>query len=115
MTLAMKVHSRFGPGLLESAYRECLAFELRRAGHEVETEKSLPIIYEEVRLDHGYRVDLLIDKKLVVELKSVESITDVHLAQVMTYLKVGDYKLGLLLNFKVSHLREGIKRIVNNL
>lgn len=115
ITLAMKVHTRFGPGLLESAYRECLAYELRKAGHQVETEKSLPLIYEEVRLDHGYRIDLLLDRKLVVELKSVDAITDVHLAQVMTYLKVGDYRLALLINFKVAHLRDGIKRIANKL
>jgi len=115
ITLAMKVHSRFGPGLLESAYRECLAYELRKAGHKIEIEKSLPLIYESVRLNHGYRMDLLLDEKLVVELKSVEFITDVHLAQVMTYLKVGDYRLGLLINFKVAHLKDGIKRVVNKL
>jgi GxxExxY protein len=112
---AIKVHSRFGPGLLESAYRECLAYELKKAGHHVENEKSLPLIYEEIRLNHGYRIDLLLENKLVIELKSVEAVTDVHLAQVMTYLKVGDYRLGLLINFRVSHLKDGIKRIANNL
>jgi len=115
IALALKVHSRFGPGLLESAYRECLAYELRRAGHNVETEKSLPLIYEEVRLNHGYRIDLLLDQKLVIELKSVDTVMDVHFAQVMTYLKVGDYRLGLLINFKVAHLRDGIRRIANKL
>ncbi|MEJ0030337.1 MAG: GxxExxY protein [Bacteroidota bacterium] len=112
---AMKVHSRFGPGLLESAYRECLAYELRKAGHSVATEKGLPLIYDEVRLNQGYRLDLLIDDKLVVELKSVEAFSEVHFAQVMTYLKLGDYKLGLLLNFKVAHLKDGIRRVVNRL
>jgi GxxExxY protein len=113
--LAMKVHSRLGPGLLESAYRECLAYKLRKNGFEVESEKSLPLVYEEIRLNHGYRIDLLVDNRLVLELKSVENFTDVHFAQLMTYLKVGNYKLGLLLNFNVSHLRHGIRRVVNNL
>ncbi|MEI9918345.1 MAG: GxxExxY protein [Bacteroidota bacterium] len=113
--LAMKVHSRFGPGLLESAYRECLAYELRKHGYRVDVEKSLPLIYEDVRLDHGYRIDLLVNERLVLELKSVEAFTPVHFAQVMTYLKVGNYRLGLLINFKVAHLRDGIRRVVNNL
>jgi GxxExxY protein len=112
---ALKVHSRFGPGLLESAYRECLAYELQKAGHRVEREKRMPLIYEDVKLDHGYRIDLLVDEKLVIELKNVEAFTDVHFAQVMTYLRVGDYRLGLLLNFKVAHLRDGIRRIANKL
>lgn len=113
--LAMKVHSRFGPGLLESAYRECLAYELRRSGYKVEVEKSLPLVYEEVRLNHGYRIDLLVNDRLVVEIKSVDALLDVHFAQVMTYLKVGNYRLGLLLNFKVAHLKSGIRRVANNL
>jgi GxxExxY protein len=113
--LAMKIHSRFGPGLLESAYRECLAYELRKAGYRVESEKSLPLVYEEVRISQGYRIDLLVNDKLVIELKSVDALLDVHFAQVMTYLRVGDYRLGLLINFKVAHLRDGIKRVANNL
>jgi GxxExxY protein len=113
--LAMKVHSRFGPGLLESAYRECLAYELRKHNYTVEVEKSLPLVYEELRLEHGYRIDLLVNEKLVLELKCVEVFTPVHFAQVMTYLKVGDYRLGLLINFKVAHLRDGIRRVVNGL
>lgn len=112
---AMKIHSKFGPGLLESAYRECLAYELKKAGCKVEMEKFLPIIYEDIRLDRAYRMDLVIDEKLVVELKSVDAFADVHSAQVMTYLKLGDYRLGLILNFKVAHLRDGIKRVVNKL
>ena len=113
--LAMKVHSRFGPGLLESAYRECLAYELRKAGYTVETEKSLPLIYEEIRLEHGYRMDLLVNSILVVEIKTVDQLIDVHFAQVKTYLAVGEYKLGLILNFKVAHLRDGIRRVANKL
>jgi GxxExxY protein len=112
---AMKIHTRFGPGLLESAYRECLAYELRKAGYGVEAEKSLPLVYEEVRLNHGYRMDLLIDGKLVIEIKTADMLLDVHFAQLMTYLKIGDYRLGLLLNFKVAHLRDGIKRVANGI
>ncbi|HEX8060962.1 MAG TPA: GxxExxY protein [Cyclobacteriaceae bacterium] len=113
--LAMKVHSRLRPGLLESAYRECLAYELRKKGFGVETEKSLPLVYDDIKLNHGYRIDVLIDNCLVLELKTVEHFIDVHFAQMMTYLKVGNYKLGLLLNFNVSHLRDGIRRVVNGL
>jgi len=112
---AMKIHTRFGPGLLESAYRECLAYELRKTGYSVEIEKSLPLIYEEIRLNHGYRMDLLINNKLVIEIKCADMLLDVHFAQLMTYLKVGDYRLGLLLNFKVAHLRDGIKRVANGI
>lgn len=112
---AMKIHSQFGPGLLESAYRECLAYELRKAGLKVQTEKAIPLIYDEMNLSRGYRLDILVEDRLVVELKTVEEFTDVHFAQVMTYLKLGDYRLGLLINFNVAHLREGIKRIANNL
>lgn len=111
----MKVHSRLGPGLLESAYRECLAYELRKNGYSVEVEKALPLVYDDIRLNHGYRIDLLVNNCLVLELKTVENFTDVHFAQIMTYLKVGNYKLGLLLNFNVSHLRHGIRRVVNGL
>jgi GxxExxY protein len=113
--LAMKVHSKLGPGLLESAYRECLAYELRKSNLDVAVEKGLPLVYEEIKLNHGYRIDLLVNDKLVIEIKSVDVLMDVHFAQVMTYLKVGDYRLGLLLNFKVAHLRYGIKRVVNDL
>ena len=112
---AMKVHTRFGPGLLESAYRECLAYELRKAGYVVDVEKSLPLIYEEVRMNQGYRLDILINDKLVIEIKSVDALLDVHFAQLMTYLKLGDFRLGLLLNFNVAHLKDGIKRVVNGL
>lgn len=114
INLAMKVHSRFGPGLLESAYRECLAYELRKGGYTVEVEKSMPLIYEEVKLNQGYRMDIVVNGQLVIEIKSVDTLLNVHFAQIMTYLKLGDYRLGLLLNFNVAHLRDGIKRVVND-
>jgi len=110
---AINVHKQLGPGLLESAYQECLYYELIEAGLKVEKEKPMPIVYKDVKLDHGYRIDLLIEDKVVVELKTVEFLTDVHTAQVLTYLRLGDYKLGLLLNFHVSVLKNGIKRLIN--
>jgi len=110
---AIEVHRKLGPGLLESAYKECLYFELVSKGLLVEKEKPMPIIYKEVKLDHGYRIDLLIENKVIVETKTVESFNDVHTAQVITYLKLGNYKLGLLLNFHVLVMKNGIKRIAN--
>jgi GxxExxY protein len=110
---AIEVHRNLGPGLLESAYQECLLFELKNAGLMVEKEKPMPIIYKDVVLDHGYRIDLLVENKLVVEIKTVEELCDVHTAQVLTYLKLGDYKLGLLINFNVALLKNGIKRLIN--
>ena len=112
---AIEVHKALGPGLLESAYQECLYYELVESGLKVEKEKPMPIIYKEVKLDHGYRIDLLVEDKVVVETKTVDAILDVHEAQVLTYLKLGDYKLGLLLNFNVPLLKNGIRRYVNNL
>ena len=109
---AIEVHKQLGPGLLESAYQECLFYELKQAGLEVQKEKPMPIVYKEVKLDHGYRIDLLVENKVVVEIKSVEELNDVHTAQVLTYLKLGNYKLGLILNFHVSVLKDGIKRII---
>ncbi len=111
--LAIEVHRALGPGLLESAYRECLYYDLVQSGLYVEKEKPMPIVYKDVKLDHGYRIDLLVENKLVVELKTVEFFTDVHTAQVLTYLRLGNYKLGLLINFHVALLKEGIKRIIN--
>lgn len=110
---AIEVHKRLGPGLLESAYKECLYFELATKGLYVEKEKPMPIIYKEIKLDHGYRMDLLVENKVVIEIKTVECFNDIHTAQVITYLKLGNYKLGLLLNFHVLSLKNGIKRIVN--
>jgi GxxExxY protein len=110
---AIEVHRTLGPGLLESAYQECLHYELIQRGVDVVKEHPLPIVYKEIKLDHGYRIDLLVNNKIVVEIKTVDSFTDVHFAQVLTYLKLGNYKLGLLINFNVSMLKKGIKRFVN--
>ena len=112
---AIEVHKLLGPGLLESAYEECLYYELRQAGLKVEKQKPLPVIYKEVRLEAGYRIDLLVESKVVIEIKSVEVLNDVHTAQVLTYLKLSECKLGLLINFNSARLASGIKRLVNNL
>jgi GxxExxY protein len=113
--LAMDIHSNFGPGLLESAYRECLYYDIRESGLTVIKELPLPIIYKDVHLDHGYRIDLLVENRVVIELKTVDLLQDVHFAQVLTYLKLGHYKLGLLINFNVSSLKDGVRRVVNGL
>jgi GxxExxY protein len=110
---AMKVHTILGPGLLESAYHECLFYELQKAGLKVEKEKPLPIIYDGVKLDCGYRLDLFVEDQVIVELKSIESFKDIHLAQTLTYLKLADRRLGLMINFNVELLKYGIKRVVN--
>ena len=110
---AIEVHRQLGPGLLESAYQECLLYKLKSAGLRVRKEKPMPIVYKEVKLDHGYRIDILVEEKVVIEIKTVENLTDVHFAQVLTYLKLGNYKIGLLLNFHVSMLKNGIRRIIN--
>jgi len=107
-----KVHTALGPGLLESAYRECLAYELTKAGLKVEKEKPIPLIYEEVKLECGYRIDLLVESKVVIELKVVEAFNDVHIAQTLTYMRLADCKLGLLLNFYTKSLKNGIKRLI---
>lgn len=108
----IKVHRTLGPGLLESAYKECLFYELSKAGFFVEKEKAMPLVYESVKLDCGYRLDLLVENKLVLELKSVEVLNDVHLAQTLTYLRLGGFRLGLLMNFNVAQLKTGIKRVI---
>lgn len=113
--LAIEVHSALGPGLLESAYKECLYYKAGQSGLWVEKEKPMPLIFEAVKLDCGYRIDLLIENKLVIEIKSVDGLSDIHLAQTLTYLKLGNYKLGLLINFNVLKLKDGIKRVVNGL
>jgi GxxExxY protein len=112
---AMKVHTELGPGLLENAYEECLYYELKEIGLKVEKQRALPLVYKEVKLDAGYRLDLLVENKVVIEIKAIEAFTDVHTAQVITYLKLSGCKLGLLINFNVKSLKEGIKRLVNNL
>jgi len=109
---AIEVHKALGPGLLESAYQECLFYELKALGYSVKKEVSLPIIYKDIRLDHGYRIDLLVEN-IVVEIKTVEQFTDVHSAQILTYMKLGDYPLRLLLNFNTKLLKNGIKRFIN--
>lgn len=112
---AFTVHTELGPGLLESAYEECLFYELQQNGLYVEKQKSLPLIYKEVKLEAGYRLDLIVNNKVIVEIKAVESLNDIHLAQVITYLKLSGCKLGLLLNFNVKSLKQGIKRVVNQM
>lgn len=112
---ALKVHRALGPGLLESSYEECLFYEIGKRNLKVEKQKALPLIYEEVKLKVGYRIDLIVEDKVIIELKSVQMISDVHLAQVLTYLKLSECKLGLLINFNVAFIKHGIKRVVNNL
>lgn len=109
---SFKVHSELGSGLLESVYEECLAFELKERGHLVERQKPLKVVYRGLEMDAGYRVDLLVDRKIIVELKSVEALNDLHLAQILTYLKLASLKLGLLVNFNVKHLKDGIRRVI---
>ena len=111
---AMRVHSALGPGLLESVYETCLKHELAKAGLRVESQIWLPVLYDGIRMESGYKIDLLVEGVVVVELKVVEQLLAVHKAQVLSYLKLGNYPVGLLLNFNVVHLREGIKRLVNN-
>ena len=110
---SIEIHKQLGPGLLESAYRECLFYELKNNGFDVKREITMPIVYKEIKLDYGYRMDLLVENKVVVELKTVDFIMDVHKAQLLTYLKLGNYKLGLLINFNETLLKDGIKRIIN--
>ncbi|MFY7964656.1 MAG: GxxExxY protein [Chitinophagaceae bacterium] len=109
---AIEVHKALGPGLLENAFEECLFYKIKKEGLFVEKQKALPLFFEEVKMDVGYRIDLLVENKLIIELKSVEAFTDVHLAQVLTYLKLSKLRLGLLMNFNVHRLTDGIKRIV---
>lgn len=109
---SFRIHSALGPGLLESAYLECLYYELRQSGLIVEKQKSLPLVYKEVKLDAGYRIDLFVEGCVVVETKSVEALCDIHLAQIITYLRLSGCRLGLLVNFNVIHLKDGIKRVI---
>jgi GxxExxY protein len=109
---SFKVHTKLGPGLLESAYQECLFYEIYCSGLNVEKQKRMPLVYDEVELDTGYRIDLLVENCVVVEIKSVEALCDIHMAQILTYLKLSGCKLGLLANFNVVHFRDGIKRVI---
>jgi len=113
--LGMKVHKSLGPGLLESVYEECLFYELEKYGLSVEKQKALPLIYDEIKLDAGYRVDLFVEKKLIIEIKSVEALNELHFAQLLTYLKLSNCKLGLLINFNTVLFKNGVRRVVNNL
>ena len=112
---AYEVHKTLGPGLLESAYEACLMYELSKLELTVESQKPLPVEYKNIKLDAGYRLDLLVENKVIVEIKCVEKLTDVHLAQILTYLKLSKCKLGLLINFNTKLIKNGIKRVVNNL
>ncbi len=111
---AIEVHRRLGPGLLESAYEACLAYELMQAGMKVERQKPLPMLYKEVKLDCGYRMDLIVDDEIVVEIKAVENLIPIHEAQLLSYLRLANKRAGLLINFHVRLLRNGVKRIVND-
>ncbi len=110
---AINVHKALGPGLLESAYQECLYYELKKRGLKVNKEVSMPLVYDNVNLDCGYRIDLFIENEIIVELKSVDQLNDIHLAQILTYLKLADKRTGLLINFNVTQLIHGVKRVVN--
>ncbi len=110
---AIKVHREIGPGLLESAYQACLFYELQQLGLKVEKEVPLPLIYQEVKMECGYRVDLLVENKIIVELKAVDAIHDIHLAQILSYLKLSNNKIGLLINFNVIQLTQGLRRVIN--
>jgi GxxExxY protein len=109
---SFRVHSALGPGLLESSYKECLFYELKQQGRIVDKQKPLPLIYHEVKLDIGYRIDLLIENMIIVEIRSVDALNEVHYAQILTYMKLSGCKLGLLVNFNVRHLKDGIKRVI---
>ena len=109
----LKVHKELGPGLLESAYQECLFYSLNQSNLYVEKQKALPLVYKDVKLEAGYRIDLLVENKLVVEIKAVEALNDLHLAQLLTYLKLSQCKLGLLINFNSVFFKDGVRRVIN--
>ncbi len=111
---AISVHRTLGPGLLESAYEECMIYELSVKGFKVERQKPIPIVYKEIKLDCGYRLDLLVENRVVVELKSIESISPVHEAQILTYMRFSKIKIGLLINFNVTTIRQGLKDMSSN-
>jgi GxxExxY protein len=110
---ALKVHQHLGQGLLESAYGECLFYELSKTGLKIEKQKPLPLIYEDVKLEVGYRIDIIVENKFIIEVKSVEALNDVHMAQILTYLKLANCKLGFLINFNVLLIKNGIRRVIN--
>ncbi len=110
---AVEVHKRLGPGLLENSYEVCLAYELRRHGLHIQTQVALPVVYRDVKLEVGYRIDILVENKVIVEVKAVDELADIHTAQILTYLKLRGLKLGLLINFNGVRVVDGIKRIIN--
>jgi GxxExxY protein len=112
---ALEIHSALGPGLLESVYESTLAYELKLLGLKIETQVPKPLVYKEIKLEVGYRIDMLVEDKVIVEIKSIETLAPVHFSQTLTYLKLSDKKLALLINFNTKYLKEGIHRIVNNL
>ena len=111
----MKIHSALGPGLLEGVYEACLAYELDKRGLQIRRQTSLPIVYEDLQVDNAFRIDLVVGEKVIVELKAIDNLLPVHAAQLLSYLKLGKYKLGYLANFNVVHMRDGIKRMANGL
>ena len=111
---AIEVHKQLGPGLLESAYQNCLSYELNKIGLSIQTEKAMPIVYKEIKLNHGYRIDILVQNRIVIEVKTVEAINEIHEAQILTYLRLGGYPLGLIINFHTTMLKNGIRRFINN-
>ncbi len=113
--LAIDIHKQLGPGLLESVYKECPYYKIVKSGMTVEKEKPMPLVFEEVKLDCGYRIDILVEGKLVIEIKSTDGLNDIHLTQTLTYLKLGKYKLGILINFNVIMLKDGLRRVANGL
>lgn len=113
--LAIQIHKTLGPGLLENVYQECLYYKIKQRGLIVEKEKPMPLIFEEIKLDCDYRIDLLVENKFIIEIKVVETLTVNHLAQTLTYIKLGNYKLGLIINFNEVLLKNGIRRVANNL
>ena len=111
----MKIHRKLGAGLFESVYEECLFYELKKAGLKVEKQKTLPIVYEELKIENAFRLDLIVEDKLILEIKTVEFISEVYKAQLLTYLKMTNCKLGLILNFRTAVFKDGVKRVVNGL
>jgi GxxExxY protein len=109
---AFFIHSELGPGLLESAYEQCLYYDLSRKGLKVEKQKSMPLIFREMKMELGYRLDLFVENDIIVEIKAVEALSDVHMAQILTYMKISGCNLGLLINFNCRHLKDGIRRII---
>jgi GxxExxY protein len=112
---AIKIHSTLGPGLLESVYEECLCYKLITLGLRIEKQKAIPLVFDAVKLECGFRCDIIVESKLIIEIKAIESLSDIHTAQLLTYLKLTNLRLGLLINFNVLQLKQGLKRVVNSL